>query len=993
MLEAGRVRSKNSINVAQKNLSDLIISWSGFFLLGYWLMFGQTVTGLQPVSSDQILMFFYHLAFCATAASIVSGGVAERMSYVGYLILTGTTAVLIYPLVGRWIWGELGGGWHGSWLAELGFVDFAGSTVVHGVGAWVALAGIVVVGPRAGRFDKSGRVQPMHGHSAVFSLLGALILLVGWFGFNGGTVSPADERFASIMLATSAAGCFGAATGLIIGVWLDNGVFNPSRMCSGLLGGLVAITAGVHLAQAFEAAIVGVLGGAVATAGSHWLLHQRKLDDPVDVVATHGFAGVLGTLAVAFLASPEQLPTGSRLIQLATQMAGVAVVLVVAFLLAMITLKLVSRICVIRISDAQQKLGLNCTEHGEALGAERLQHALDDDLASGNTSSKNFIVDGDEDTQALAAAVNSLLDRNERARAQIEISHKRFEQFALTASDWLWETDVKLNLLHLSAHNQQIDPRLRQALSKRHWAKLLRYHPKDRASVLSALRERAEFRVSEAHLRMPDKSERLVEVRAIPYHDENGHFAGYRGTFHDVTERRLAERRAIFLSRHDSLTGLPNRRALSEDTHRMLNRYTSQGQISIIAIDLDGFKAVNDGYGHSAGDQLLQLVASRLQKSMGEGDVIYRTGGDEFVVLTNNNYNFPYELQTFCNKLIERISKPYRVDQHSFELGASIGMAQYPRHTTDTDRLLDLADLALYAAKDNGKGCALEFEPWMDDDARKHAFLEEALRDALRCDQFTLQYQPQYDRPGTTLMGFEALLRWNHPELGNVSPAIFIPVAERLNLMDEIGKYVLKTACEFASNWPVQTNIPAPTIAVNVSPSQLIKKDFIALLNTVLDETGLKPARLELEITEEMLISDFEYLRNTLLSIRNIGVKIAIDDFGSGQTSLRYLNNLPVDKLKIDRAFIQGIETDERAQEIAQSIVMLGHKLGCQVTAEGVELPAQAVILQRWRCDQMQGFMYAKPLSSTDAMNLLQTLSANPHTDDGEDTFDTRNAA
>ena len=857
----------------------------------------------------------------------------------------------------------------------------------------MALAGIVVIGPRAGRFDKSGRVQSMHGHSAVFSLLGTLILLIGWFGFNGGTVSPADDLFASIMLATSAAGCFGAAAGLIIGVWLDDGVFNPSRMCSGLLGGLVAITAGVHLAHVFEAAIVGTLGGAVATAGSYWLMHRCKLDDPVDVVATHGFAGVLGTLSVAFLASPEQLPTGSRLTQFAVQTSGVVVVLVVAFLLAMISLKLLSRICAIRISEAQQKLGLNCTEHGEALGAERLQQALDDDLVSGNGSSKNFIVEGDEDTQALAAAVNNLLDRNERARAQIEISHKRFEQFALTASDWLWETDAKLNLLHLSAHNQKIDPRLQQALTKRHWAQLLRFHPKDRAPVLKALRERAEFRLSEAHLRMPDKSERLVEVRAMPYLDESGQFGGYRGTFHDVTERRLAERRAVFLSRHDSLTGLRNRRALSEDTHRALNGFNNQGQISVVVIDLDGFKAVNDGYGHSAGDQLLQQVASRLQKSMREGDMIYRTGGDEFVALTNNNYNFPFELQTFCSMLIERISKPYSIDNHSFELGASIGMAQYPRHTTDTDRLLDLADLALYAAKDNGKGRACEFEPWMDDDARKHAFLEEALRDALRCDQLTLQYQPQVDRPGTTLMGFEALLRWNHPELGNVSPATFIPVAERLNLMDEIGRYVLKTACDFASNWPVQSNVPEPTIAVNVSPSQLIKKDFVALLKTVLDETGLEPSRLELEITEEMLISDFEDLRNTLLSIRDVGVKIAIDDFGSGQTSLRYLNNLPVDKLKIDRAFIQGIETDERAQEIAQSIVMLGHKLGCQVTAEGVELPAQAAILQRWRCDQMQGFMYARPMSSVDAMNLLQAESTNQRAVDGEDDLDTRNAA
>lgn len=384
MLEAGRVRSKNSINVAQKNVSDLILSWIVFFVFGYWLMFGVPAPLVDDDSlaregqARDVLFFLYQLGFCATAASIVSGGIAERMSYVAYLVLVLLTAALIYPLAGRWVWGDLGPGWTGSWLADIGFVDFAGSTVVHGVGAWIALAGIVVIGPRLERFSPDGSARPIAGHNAVFSLLGVLILLLGWFGFNGGSISPSDPLFVRVMLATSIAACFGAFAGMVVGVRLDRGIFNPSRMTSGLLGGLVAITACVHLTSSVEAMFVGVAGGLVATLGADWLLVRWRIDDPVDVIATHGFAGVVGTVAVAFVGSAESLPAGTRLAQAAVQIGGVVVIFLLAFVTTYVTLRILSRIFRLRVTAAQERLGLNHTEHGQALGAERLQRALDE---------------------------------------------------------------------------------------------------------------------------------------------------------------------------------------------------------------------------------------------------------------------------------------------------------------------------------------------------------------------------------------------------------------------------------------------------------------------------------------------------------------------------------------------------------------------------------------------------------------------------------------
>ncbi len=808
----------------------------------------------------------------------------------------------------------------------------------------------------------------------MIALLGALVLFLGWFGFNAGAIAPGDPAFGRALINTGATASFGAFAGMLIGVWLDKGVFNPSRITSGLLGGLVASTAAVDLMSPQAAVVVGLLGGLLATWGGQWLLERWRLDDPLDVVATHGLPGILGTLAVAFVAPVEALPAGSRMAQLGVQVLGVAVVFGFTFGAARGVLWIIGRMTPLRVTDAQERLGLNHTEHGEALGAERLQQALQERIASNDALAAPITIEAGDESAELAHAMNRLLDRHDEARRVIRESAVRFQHFAETASDWLWETDRRFRFTFVSTHGEPPAPGFEQSsLAGRRLDEVVRLRGQGRLLMREAVRERRPLPLLEARLELSGVQSRLIEIRGVPFEDPEGNFLGYRGTFNDVTERRSAERRAAYLARHDELTGLSNRRALAEDTKGMLASLREGDALIVAAIDLDGFKAVNDGYGHPVGDELLRAVAQRLSDSIRSADRVYRTGGDEFV-LTLAGFDCERVIAdglAWCTRLIATLSAPYQVHGHTLELGASVGIAIWPLHADNPDLLAHQADLALYAAKAEGKGRAVIFEAQMDEAAREQVRLERDLRDALSRGEFLLEYQPQYAADGTRLAGFEALLRWQHAELGRLSPALFIPMAERLHLMGEIGAFALNAACEFAATWPAPPGASAPSIAVNVSPSQFRQGQIVEDVRQALARTGLHPSRLELEITEDLLIEDFAGVRRILIELRELGVSVAIDDFGSGQASLQYLNQFPITKLKIDRSFVRGLTSDVRAQEITQSIVMLGHKLGCTVIAEGVEESEQSALLSQWQCDQMQGFMYARPMSEGDALALL----------------------
>lgn len=983
MLEGGRVRSKNSINVAQKNITDMVVVWLVFFGVGFYIMFGTSAlvfiegnTGTNE--AYQPMYFVFQFAFCCTTATILSGAVSERLSFRAYLLMVAFIGAFTYPLVGRLVWGDAYNSNVTAVLSDMGFIDFAGSTVVHGVGAWFSLVVLLMIGPRIGRFDKDGVPQPMSAHSSVMALYGVLILMLGWIGFNGGALSPSDPRLQSVIFHTLSSAVSGAACGMSIGLFLDKGVFNPARVTTGLLGGLVACTAGVHLMSGYDSILVGMLGGTAATYGAHWLLYQCKLDDPLEAIATHGIAGVAGTLAVALYSPEASLVSGGRLAQFGIQLIGVVAVFAICVVSCYLLILVMKRFMQIRVSAESERIGLNYTEHGEAIGTQRLQNALEERAKNRGIVAGELLVDADDEHSELAASLNQLIGQYEAASKDIVSAQQRFQQFAETASDWLWETNEFLSFIYLKANSEQMSDTGLGAIVGRNLFDVLEMDATQSSALTAVVSRQEATQVFEAEISLEDKhaTKFSVEVRGVPVFDTEHKFLGYRGTITDISTRKAAENRAVYLSLHDELTGLPNRRALSEDIQMFVQNADSRAQAVVVAgVDLDGFKGVNDAYGHLVGDALLKQVADRLERFLRPNDRAYRTGGDEFIVVLTelDTARADVVAKAIMQRLIEELSELYFVQTIDLKVGASIGLAEYPMHSKDSEDLLRLADLALYEAKARGKGCVVRFDDDLDIDAKLQLKIEADLHKAIAEKEFYLVYQPQVDTISGKTIGFEALIRWAHPERGEIPPADFISVAEKLNLMDKIGTFVLDAACEFAAGWQPDPNGDTLKIAVNVSPQQFRNESFCRTVRETLKRHQLPPERLELEITEDVLVFDFQEVSSMLDELRSMNVLVAIDDFGSGQTSLRYLNKFPISSIKIDRSFVKHLASDEKAAEITQTIVALGHRLGVTVLAEGVEEANQLSLLQNWNCDQIQGFLFSEPMSAESALDAINT--------------------
>ena len=424
-----------------------------------------------------------------------------------------------------------------------------------------------------------------------------------------------------------------------------------------------------------------------------------------------------------------------------------------------------------------------------------------------------------------------------------------------------------------------------------------------------------------------------------------------------IRERWLAEDQIRHLALHDSLTGLPNRLQFHQHLDRAVSRAKRHGQLmAVFGLDLDRFKHVNDTLGHATGDALLAEVAARLKESVRDSDLVGRLGGDEFAIVAED-LAAPEDAMRLARRVCTALGEAYHVNGHELSTSASIGIAIGPVDDAEpSDTLLKNADLALYRAKEDGRNTFRFFEPAMDAALQKRRRLEADLRAALRKNQLYLDYQPQFDLESGRLTGYEALVRWWHPTEGEISPTTFIPIAEETGLIVPLGEWILHTACSYATTWPLDTNL-----AVNLSPAQFKTQDVYGLVRRVLSETGLEPHRLELEITEGIILQNTDAVMETLKRLDQLGVSIAMDDFGTGYSSLSYLTRFPVKKIKIDRSFIDTLGTSPQTSAIVSSIVGLGQSLHVTITAEGVETEGQAAMLKKWGCDQVQGFYYGKP--------------------------------
>ena len=482
------------------------------------------------------------------------------------------------------------------------------------------------------------------------------------------------------------------------------------------------------------------------------------------------------------------------------------------------------------------------------------------------------------------------------------------------------------------------------------------FHEKDRATFINhrdnaAIRMKGEV-VTEEYPVQSDGGLRLYMARRVAVLDEKGQPQFLIQTNEDITDRRQTESRMAHMAYHDGLTDLPNRVAFVQALSQMIDACAGSDEFAVLSIDLDRFKEVNDVFGHEVGDKLLIEASHRIQAA-GQGAVVARLSGDEFGLIIDGPQ--PEAGKALAERLVEQMQKEFVIDDKIVHIGVTVGIAVFPHNGNVAATLLANADVALFRAKAGSRGSICVFEAEMDQQIRDRRAMHHELSQAIKNGELALNYQPQA-KIGKEVVGFEALVRWNHPIRGMVSPGVFIPLAEESGLIVEMGEWILRAACQEAASWshPLQ-------IAVNLSPVQFLHGDLVSLVHSILLETGLPPGRLELEITEGVLISDFDRGLALLRRLKALGVRIAMDDFGSGYSSLSYLQSFPFDKIKIDREFVMNLGRNAQSAAIIRAVIGLGHGLDVPIVAEGVETQEQLSFLASESCDQVQGYFIGKP--------------------------------
>lgn len=462
----------------------------------------------------------------------------------------------------------------------------------------------------------------------------------------------------------------------------------------------------------------------------------------------------------------------------------------------------------------------------------------------------------------------------------------------------------------------------------------------------------------------------LVDGRAFSITCKPLTDGGWLISYQDVTEQQRVQDRIAHMARHDALTDLPNRVLLRERLEHELKRVKRGEQLAVMCLDLDYFKSVNDTLGHPIGDELLKRVADRLRGCTREPDTVVRLGGDEFAIIMTDLQQ-PSNAAVLSRRIQESVSKPYQIDGHQIVTNISIGISIAPIDGTDPDTLLKNADMALYGAKTDGRGTYRFFEPEMDARMQARRELEMDLRKALANKEFELYYQPLVTLKGNAITALEALLRWKHPKRGMISPADFIPIAEETGLIIPIGEWVLMTACKELASWPEPIKV-----AVNVSPAQLKHRHFMKSVTAALETSGASPSRLQLEITETVLMQNTFANLQALHALRKLGVQIALDDFGTGYSSLSYLRSFPFDKIKIDRSFIQDLSNGVEPFAIVNAVAGLANSLHITSTAEGVETKEQLDTLNAIGCAEMQGYLFSGPKPAEEMTKFLAQHAA-----------------
>ncbi len=614
-----------------------------------------------------------------------------------------------------------------------------------------------------------------------------------------------------------------------------------------------------------------------------------------------------------------------------------------------------------------------CVLIGLLVWHNRLLERAHRELRSLTEDLKTTSAELEQANKALGSAYEELQLRNESLQVreiELRIQNERFDAALNNMSHGLCMVDAAGQIIVFNARFAQLfcldDSTVRPGTSI---SQLIAQAEKGHWACAAALRQI--FEEQQDHIRNKRHSSFIQEQAdgrtfAISHQPMSG--GGWVATYEDITERRRTESQIAYMAHHDALTDLANRVLFREEMEQALTDAQRNGtNVAVLCLDLDRFKDVNDSLGHQTGDTLLRAVAGRLRNCVPAGSLVARLGGDEFAVLQVGSKD-SQDSAALAMRIVEAIGVPYTIEGHELVIGTSVGIAVASEEYVSPDRLLKHADLALYCAKADGRGTFRFFEPEMDAQLQARRTLEADLRKGLANSEFELFYQPQIDIRANEICGFEALLRWHHPERGLVPPGEFIPVAEDIGLIAPLGEWVIEQACREAAGWP-----DAIKVAVNLSSVQFRNRGLVDVVARALSQSGLCPSRLELEITESALLQDNDTTLTILHQLRRLGVRIAMDDFGTGYSSLSYLRSFPFDKIKIDQSFVRELSSRADCLAIVQSIANLGASLGMSTVAEGVETEDQFRQIRAAGCTEVQGFYFGRPKP---ARELVHTLAA-----------------
>jgi diguanylate cyclase (GGDEF)-like protein/PAS domain S-box-containing protein len=576
------------------------------------------------------------------------------------------------------------------------------------------------------------------------------------------------------------------------------------------------------------------------------------------------------------------------------------------------------------------------------------------------------------DAYIIAAISRDITPRMEAEEA-LRSSEERFRSLTSLGSDIYWEQDEQFRFTKMSGTgSRRVNVKSFRAIGKRRWEQsYVNMTAEKWAEHIAVVEAHQEFRDMEL-CRLDESGNKIwISISGEPVFDSSGVFRGYRGVGKDITERKLDEEHIHYIANHDALTALPNRAMFSDVLGMAIqnSRRYNRG-FAVLFIDLDRFKNINDTLGHDAGDKLLQEMGRRITQTVRTSDVVARLGGDEFVVLVQEATE-PKQVEAVARKVLSALVHPATVEGQECRMTASIGICMYPSEAQDEVALMKGADIAMYRAKEDGKNNYKFYSQEMNVHSFERLALETSLRRGLERNEFLLHYQAKLHLNTGLITGVEALVRWQHPDMGLVPPAQFIPLAEETGLIVPLGKWVLHTACAQGVAWQKQ-GLPPVHIAVNLSARQFADDDLVGDIAQALQSTGLAPHLLELELTESMVIQNSERAGRVLREIKAMGVRLAIDDFGVGYSSLTHLKRFPIDTLKVDRSFIRDVPSDVEDKAITEAIIAMGKSLNLTVVAEGVETQEQQTFLKEHACDEMQGFFFSKPIPGEAFAELLR---------------------